>query len=1001
MVTTRCRELVGRRAELGTLTAFLDRSERVSGVTFLLGEPGVGKSRLATELAEIASARGFTVLAGRAAQASNPVPLRPIVDALTGIARSTPIPDDPALAQYRPALASLVPNWSGSAERETEISPLILGEALLRLLTALSGQGTLLVLEDLQFADPETLAIVEYLADNLSEGRARCVATVREGEPSAAMEIVRATHSRRTSTVVELRRLSDAEVGLMAAACLDQASVPGPVLARLVADCDGLPFAVEEILAAAVSSGELVNGESGWSVNRSVRTGVPTSIAESVRRRIAELGREVADVVVAAAVLGRQFDWTLLPALTGASEPTVLAALSRACDLQLIEPQCSSQVVFRFRHSLTRSAIVSSLPPPELAGLSARAAAVISQSYPRLPGPVCELVAELHETADEPAQAAGLLLEAGRRALRHGAITSAGRSLARASAMVDQLPLVDLKLRVAIDDALTTVHVLAGDCDRLAVVAQRLLAELDAVGATPKLKAVTRLRIARSLSEGDRLAGAEQQVAAARRLAERSPDPALGGWMDAVAARCAIDAGELDRALDLARRGLAAAEASGLTGWAAEAACDALEIIGRGERARDTDAARAALERALQIASSKRFPVRQIRAMHELGTIEMLEDGGSRRLCEARHLAVQSGAISVATVIDLQLACAWSLGADLKRAAEAAERCQQAARRLKMRRVEAMALGVLATMVATSKERTGAESLAERAERLVPGDPGVLTATWGETRVTAAIFGNNLVRAVEASDRGIGCARAEPLTAPSMAWGYWSLLQTISGDRGPEAVAEAKGAGAEVAFWNRGCLAYAQAVLAGRDGQRDLAAELAERGRRYFSRTAPVWNHVLHRLVAADAFGAGWGEPARWLRDAICDFDAAGLDRLASACRCLLRQAGERVPRSGRGTARVPRQLRNLGITTREMDVFLLLAEGISNADIAKRLFISPKTVETHIGRLVAKTGQHGRRGLVAHAARFAPAEPAEAVAPQGNGTPTRKCNSVSSCCCP
>ena len=65
--------------------------------------------------------------------------------------------------------------------------------------------------------------------------------------------------------------------------------------------------------------------------------------------------------------------------------------------------------------------------------------------------------------------------------------------------------------------------------------------------------------------------------------------------------------------------------------------------------------------------------------------------------------------------------------------------------------------------------------------------------------------------------------------------------------------------------------------------------------------------------------------------------------------------------------------MRRLGVTSREMDVFLLVAQGFSNAEIAARLFISPKTVETHIASLVTKTGQSSRRELVAHAARFAP----------------------------
>ena len=154
-------------------------------------------------------------------------------------------------------------------------------------------------------------------------------------------------------------------------------------------------------------------------------------------------------------------------------------------------------------------------------------------------------------------------------------------------------------------------------------------------------------------------------------------------------------------------------------------------------------------------------------------------------------------------------------------------------------------------------------------------------------------------------------------------------------------------------------------------GHRKRAAALAEEGSADFAPFAPWWNHLAQRLVAPCALRDGWGQPVAWMRDAAAGFEISGHDRLATACRGILRKAGERVPRSGRGIAQVPPQMRRLGVTSREMDVFLLVARGFSNAEIAARLFISPKTVETHVANLVAKTGQSGRRELVAHAARF------------------------------
>jgi DNA-binding CsgD family transcriptional regulator len=219
--------------------------------------------------------------------------------------------------------------------------------------------------------------------------------------------------------------------------------------------------------------------------------------------------------------------------------------------------------------------------------------------------------------------------------------------------------------------------------------------------------------------------------------------------------------------------------------------------------------------------------------------------------------------------------------------------------------------------------------------------------------------------------RSFYSALQAPVLAPKRAWGLYVLLQAISGGDGWTAIEAARSADVAVS-WNRGCLAYAEAVLQGRDGHRARAAELAEEGREYFAPFAPWWNNLARRLVAPAALEDGWGEPARWMREAAAEFDASSHERLASACRGILRRAGERVPRSGRGSAEVPVQMRRLGITSREMDVFLLVARGYSNSEIAARMYISPKTVETHIASLVAKTGQAGRRELVAHAARFA-----------------------------
>src|SRR6266702_3688794 len=462
------------------------------------------------------------------------------------------------------------------------------------------------------------------------------------------------------------------------------------------------------------------------------------------------------------------------------------------------------------------------------------------------------------------------------------------------------------------------------------------------------------------------------RLAAARSIADQLHDADLASRVDAAAARCAIDSGHLDQADVLARRALASAEAAGSASWAAEVAFEALEVIGRRERQRDTDAARSAFERAYQIATDAELAIRRIGALHELGTVDMLTDGGTARLREARELARGSGAISTATTIDLQLASTWSLGSDLDRALDAARQAERGARQIAAGRTEAIAINIQAVVAAIRGDRAEPAKAAERAEQVIPGDPEVLYSTWGLARVTASLFLDDPSRALRESEAGISYGGDTALMPPRRAWGYYAILQAAFGRDGRAAVEQAHAASAAIG-WNEGYLCYAQAVLEGREGHRERASALAEEGSALLAPYAPWWNHLARRLIAQAALRDGWGQPAAWLREAAAEFQASGHARLASACRGILRRAGERVPRSGRGTAQVPAQMRRLGITSREMDVFLLVARGISNAEIAQRLFISPKTVETHVASLVAKTGQAGRRELVGHAARFVP----------------------------
>jgi DNA-binding CsgD family transcriptional regulator len=162
----------------------------------------------------------------------------------------------------------------------------------------------------------------------------------------------------------------------------------------------------------------------------------------------------------------------------------------------------------------------------------------------------------------------------------------------------------------------------------------------------------------------------------------------------------------------------------------------------------------------------------------------------------------------------------------------------------------------------------------------------------------------------------------------------------------------------------------AQAIVAGRAGEAERAAALFAEGDDGL--LGVPWLRAMYRRYAGEAALAdGWGEPARWLAEAEAYLEGRGNEPLARACRSLLRLAGTspRSQRTGPGETRYA----GLELTTREADVLALLAHGLTNKEIAGRLYLSPRTVEKHVERILAKTSQPNRTALAAYATEQTP----------------------------
>jgi len=973
-----CPVLVGREEELDVLLAALDRAaDGRGGAFFVAGEAGVGKSRLVREVARRAQARGLTVLAGRAVAGAVPVAFRPLAEAVSGeVRRRGPVDgldvlDVPELQPFRPALGRLVPEWGPPEPAPGATSPVVLGEGLLRLLRVLAGErGGVLVVEDLHWADAESLAVLEYLADNVAAERIVCLGTLRTEEASAGRELVGTLVDRRAAHVVELARLDEANTLRLAAACLGRAPLPAAVEALLGARADGLPFLVEELLAGLVGAGALVERDGRWAADDPLGWRVPPTFADAVGRRLDALSAPARTVLHAAAVLGGQFDWSLLPAATGLHDTEVVAALRQAVNAQLLTAEAGG---FRFRHALTRDAVLDDLLPPERASLAGRALAALEQARPDLPGAGCELAAELAEAAGDEDRAAELLLEAGRRALAAGALATAKATLQRAQRLASD----DTTVAVAVDDALCDVLALAGQVDRAFALGGRLLGRLDLAAHLPAGGAELHLRLVRAgVAAGrwevaaDHLAAARGIAAAAAAAAADDDDADLAARLDALGAQVALGQGRLREADRLAATALAVAEREGLPA----VACEALEVAGRVARQSDLDAADAAFTRELAVAEAHGLGLWRMRALHELGTVDQLRTESVDRLLQARELAVEVGARALVATLDLQVAAGLTKQFRPEEALAAARDSVEASRRL---RLATLPMALLHQAAAHAQRGEAGEMEACLAEALAaaPDDLDVQGCAWGHCRATLALLTEDRAAALAAMATGAGLLLQSPATVAPPFLGLWVLLLAVDRDRDDGAArSEAERVHASGATRHRlvtSLLGYADAVVLGRTGRgAEAAASFAAADAAMGPLVAWYRQHA-RRLAAEAALADGWGEPVAWLREAAAFFAARGEQPIAAACRALLRGAGAPVPRTGRGDSVVPADLRALGVTSREADVLALLAEGLTNKELAARLHLSPRTVEKHVAGLLAKTGCRRRAQLVGYSARL------------------------------
>lgn len=949
----RCPVLIGREAELCILEeAVIGASER-GGALAVIGEAGVGKSRLVTSAAAVAASRGMAVLHGRAVDSPAPAPYRPLSEAFVSHLRGVDPPLPQAFSGLRAAVRLLVPSWDGHGLSElAEPSTVVMGEAILALLGHItSAPGALVVLEDLHWADPDTLAAIEYVVDKLPSFPVALVLTARTGESAAVEAIVDRLAVDRHLQRVVLHRLPPDDVAQVVSTSLGGEAVPRELLDAVVGGSDGLPFLAEELLGTLLASGTLVRQGSRWELKGELRLTVPGSFALDVRHRMESMVGTTRAVVQAAAVLGEDFDWRLLGPITAVDESTVTAALREAASLHVLEEQRPTGV-FRFRHALTRAAVLDSLLAPERAQLARGALDLIAGTT----ADDLALRASLAQLAGDRNLAHQLLVAAAASALSRGALASTVRFATRAGELAE-----GLEQQVAADSVLFEARVASRDTGAAFELGQRLMSRLDAIRAGSERQAQLHLRLAdAAVAATDWVRAAGYVGAASELLGKGAPDD-MRARMELLRAHVALGQHQIEEARAVATR----ARRLALAAEAPVLVSEALELLGRVARLDDLDAAERLFSDSVAQAELGRSPLRRAQALTELASIDLMRLGSPDRLFQARQLAVDLGAPGIAAVAELHLALLHCVHFEPDEARSAANAAAELSRRFGLGLLGSIAQLTVGCVDAMCGDRSAALSAFEAVRP--HADSEIKAIGRGEVLANAALATEDRRWAMAEMDlaEDLTPENAPARVAPHEA--TRALLLALEADARAADTVDQLSASGRLTHWVGGFVDHAAGVLAGRTGDAARAEALVARGDRRLA-LAPWHRHLALRLVAEAAVADGWGDPVPWLQQALAFFERAGLDELSRACVGMLKQAGGPVPRWNR---QLQPELARLGVTLREADVLALVALGMSTKDIAERLYLSPRTVEKHVERLLTKTATANRTQLAALAARL------------------------------
>jgi predicted ATPase/DNA-binding CsgD family transcriptional regulator len=844
--------LLERERPLAALAEAHAAAARGDGrVVLVTGEAGIGKTALVTRFVAGLAARS-RVLWGTCDDLSIPRPLGPFRDLV-----------DDVSAPLARAL--------GAAAAPHEIQTLLAAELA-------HDPPTVLVVEDVHWADDATLDVVAYVGRRIVALPALLVLTVRSGEAPPEHRLHATIGSLSgPALVLELEHLTPNAV----------AELAGEDAERVYALTRGNPFFVTELVAGG--------GE------------VPPSVANAVLGRAARLGEDARRLVELVSVVPARVPTSLLDALL----PGWAAAAEEPERRGLLEVDAQH---VRFRHELARNAVRSSVPVARRRRLHGAIAAAVAAAG----GHPAEIVHHAELAGDEP-RVAEFALAAARRAAAVESNREAYAHFTRAADFADRHPLAE---RATLFEELARAAYAVDRLDDAFRAIERAIASFTAVDDREGLGRCTRLlsRFHWFAGEG---AEARERAREAIEILEPLGESAELARAYSALSQLAMLAGDAGRAIELGTK----AQALALRFGDERTRAHALVNIGSAELQDDPDAVEKLLEahaiadaagdgheatRALvNLAYSLLFWVRPVAA----------QEHARRAAAYAEAHEVHTLASYAATIV------AWT------RARSGDWEQAEAAAAAELERDVSVSQLLARTVLTEVAVRRGDErarelldELAEQAERT------------GELQRVGPVLELETEWAL---------TRGAPLPAERFARLRDRLARSAAGWGAARAVAWAAVAGVDLPLDEP--VSDPHAAMLRRDWP--AAAEA-------FAQVGWPYDAALMLLLVDDE---------RALVEALSTARRLGAEPLERRVARRLRELGLAVPRAPRATTRA----NPLGLTSRQYEVLELLASGLTNAEIADRLVVSPRTAEHHVAAVLGKLGVPSRRDAARRAAEL------------------------------